>query len=173
MKERWWKFKITDPEKPWEQKLLVLFMAFAIAGAITVVYRIVFREVVYKKEIPIESMKPDWQAVGPSTAMMFEGESYTGDVYFDRLSLEKKENKITLWLKVVTHRPVVGKGTDNFTWDEQIARWVVDCGTKEVKVDYMTFSFQGKKQYGGKIDDLNFPIVKGTTSYSIYEMFCF
>jgi hypothetical protein len=169
MKEAWWKDKRTDSEKPWWEILVVFFVAFAIAGAIKVVYR----EIVYKKKVPIENTKPDWQAVGPPTAMMFEGESYTGDVYFDRLSLEKKENKITLWLKVVTHRPVVGKGTNNFTWDEQIARWVVDCGTKEVKVDYMTFSFQGKKQYGGKIDDLNFPIVKGTTSYSIYEMFCF
>lgn len=155
-------------EKPWWEKVIWLFVAFAIAGAVKEIYQ----EVVYKKKIPIESTRPEWLPVGPST-MMFEGQSYTGDVYFDRLSLEKKENKIILWVKITTHRPVVmRKGNNTYTWDEQIARWAVNCGSKEAKIDYISLYWQGKKQYGGKID-LDLPIVKGTNVHVIYESFCF
>lgn len=168
MKEAWWKYKAPKIEMPW-WKLVVIFLAILIVLA----YKVAYRDLVYKKQMPIDSMKFDWQLLHSSTAMMFGGESYAGDVYFDRLGLEKKENKVTLWIKAITHRPVIGKGTENFTWDEQVARWIVDCEAKEVKVNHMTFFLQGKKQYGGKIDDLRFPIAKGTTSYTIYEMFCF
>lgn len=169
MKIRWWLDERSENEKPWWNKIVWLFVAFAIAGAI----RVVYKEVTYKKEIPIERMKTEWQPVGPAT-MVFGGQSYPGDVFFDRLSLQKEEGKITLWVKIIAHSPVImSKGKDSFNWDEQISRWVVNCEAKEIRMDYMSFSLRGKKQYGGKIDDLNLPIVKETTSYSIYEMFCF
>lgn len=169
MKKRWWLDERTENEKPWWNKIVWVFIAFAIAGAIKVVYK----EVTYKKEIPIERMKNDWQPVG-SSMMVFGGQSYTGDVFFDRSSLQKEEGKITLWVKVIAHSPVITpKGNESFSWDEQIARWIVNCEGKEVRMDYISLSFKGKKQYDGKIDDLNLPIVKGTTIHSIYEMFCF
>jgi hypothetical protein len=155
--------------KPWWEKVLLLFVAFAIVGSVKMIYR----EWAYEKKIPIESTSHEWQVVGPST-MMFQGQSYPGDVYFDRLSLEKKENKITLWVKVTTHKPVVmRKPNDTYTWDEQITRLTVDCGFKDIKMDYISLYLQGKKQHGGKIDDLDLPIVKGTTGHVIYESFCF
>ena len=65
------------------------------------------------------------------------------------------------------------QGNQSFSWDEQIARWIVSGKAKEVRMNYISLSLKGKKQYDGKIDDLNLPIVKGTTTYSIYEIFCF
>ena len=169
MKKSWRMDERSGNEKPWWNKIVWLFVAFAIAGAI----RVAYKEVNYKKEIPIERRETEWQTVGTGT-MEFGGQSYPGDVFFDRLSLQKEEGKITLWVKIIAHSPVImSEGKDSFNWDEQISRWVVNCETKEIMTDYSSFFLRGKKQYGGKIDDLSLPIVKGTISYSIYEMFCF
>jgi len=156
-------------EKPWWRTLAWLFVAFVIAGAIKVVYQ----EITYKRKIPIENSTPEWQPIGSST-MVFEGEKYTGDVYIDRMSLEKKEGKVTLWVKITTHKPVVQRrGNETYRCNEQIARWIIDCGEKKVKMDYISLFWDGKKQYGGKMDDVDLPIMKGTTVYTIYESFCF
>lgn len=156
-------------EKPWWNKLLWLLVAFVIAGAI----RFIYREMEYKKEIPIDKMKTEWQLLGPST-MTFEGQNYDGDVFFDRLNLEKQADKVTMWIKIKTVKPViVQKNNETYTWDEQITRWTINCGAKQVKADYISLSFEGKKQFGYKVDDLNVPIVKGTTSCQVYESVCF
>ena len=153
----------------WWNKLLLLFVAFVIAGIV----RKIYNEMEYKKEIPIEKMKTEWQLLGSST-MSFEEQNYIGDVFFDRLNIEKQTDKVTMWIKIKTDRPViVQKKNETYSWDEQISRWMVNCGSKQVKADYISLSFQGKKQFGYKVDDLSVPIVKGTTSYMVYESFCF
>jgi hypothetical protein len=91
MKKRWWLDERPEREKPWWNKIVWLCVAFGIAGAIKVVYK----EVTYKKEIPIERMRTDWQPVG-SSMMVFGGQDYTGDMFFDRSSVQKEEGKITL-----------------------------------------------------------------------------
>jgi hypothetical protein len=156
-------------EKPWWRTLVWLFVAFVIAGAIKVIYQ----EISYKRKIPIENLTPEWQPLGSST-MVFEGEKYIGDVHFDRKSLEKKDKKVTLWVKITTKKPIVQrKGKETYKWNEQVARWIIDCDNKEVKMDYHVFYWDGKKQLSGKVDDLNLPIMKGTTVYTVYESLCF
>ena len=156
-------------ENPWWKALLCLFIAFVIFGATKYYYR----EVVHKEEIPIETTKPQWQPLGPST-MIFDGQRYSGDVYFDRMSIERKEGKVILWMKTKTHSPIIQhRGKKTYKYDEQIARWILDCAEKKVKMDYIGLYFEGKKLYGGKMDDVDLPIMKDTTSYAIYESFCF
>jgi len=168
MKEAWWKYRAPKIEMPW-WKLVVIFLVILIV----LVFRVAYRDLVYKKQMPIENTKVNWQSVGPIT-LVFGGQSYTGDFYFDKMSLEKKEGNITLWVKVTTHTPVVQhKGNETYSWNDQIVRWVINCETKEVKVDYLLLFLNGRKQYGGKLDEVNLPLVRGTTTYAIYEMFCF
>ena len=65
------------------RQALWLFVVFSIAAVIKIVYQ----EVAYKKKIPIESMNPEWQSVAPAN-MVFDAKPYTGDLYYDRMSLD-------------------------------------------------------------------------------------
>jgi hypothetical protein len=169
MKTSWWRDERDEKEKPWWEKWVWLFVAFAIAGAV----RFVYREVVYKKPIPIESTKPEGQAIC-SGMMIFEGQNYTGDVYFDKLSLKKEEGKILVWMKIKTHSPVtVREGSESYEWDEQIARWVIDCKAKTVEIDYFSLYWEGRKQYSGKFSDMKLRPEKGTIFHAVYESVCF
>jgi len=159
---------MTVLKEPWWKQLLWLFGAFVIAGMVNKIYN----EFQYKKDIPIEKVKTEWQYLG-SSVMMFEDQNYNGEVFFDRLNIEKNTGKVTMWVKIKTDRPVnVQKKDHNFSWDEQVSRLIVNCESKDVKMDYIGLYSQGKKQFGHKIDDLNLPIMKGTTSHMVYESFC-
>jgi hypothetical protein len=170
MKKSWWRDERDEKKKPWWEKLLVLCVALGIAGAI----RFAYREIAYKKSIPIESTHPEWQVIG-STMMMFRGQSYTGDVYFDKLSLKKEEGKIIVWMRVKTHSPVVMRERgESYRWDEQIARWIIDCKAKTIEIDYFSLYWEGRKQHSGKWTDVKFqPEKEGTVFYTVYESVCF
>jgi len=76
-------------------------------------------------------------------------------------------------VKIKTHEVVaVREGKDYYTWDEQVARWTIDCRFKEVAIDYYALYLGDKKQFSGKSDDLRMPIEKGMTVFSIYEAAC-
>ncbi len=158
----------TENEKPWWDKIVWLFVAFGIAAAI----RFGYKEIFLKKEIPIESMKTEWRTIGPTT-LTYDGKSYAGDMYFDKLSLKKEEGKITIWIKILAHNPVTLRaGNESLIWDEGVQKWIVDCKEKEIEMDYMSLYRQGRKQFSGKTD-VKFSVVKGTFSYDIYEAVCF
>lgn len=153
----------------WEN-VVWLLVAFGIAGAIKIVYE----EIAYKKNIPIESMKTEWQVVNPKTTMTFDGRIYTGEVYLDKLSIKKEGERITVWMKVKPNETVVQqRGKQTVRWNEGIYRWIIDCRVKEIKMDYFSLYWDGKKQLSGKMDDFQLPVMKDTLSYVMYELFCF
>ncbi len=156
-------------QNPWWRNLVWLFVAFVIAGAIKFIYQ----ETAYKRKIPIENSNPEWQFMGPTT-MVYEGKNYSGKVYFDRTSVEKKEHNISLWMKFTADEPIIQHlGGKAYRWNEQIAGWTVDCENKKIKMNYCAIYLEGKKQFSEKLDDVDFPIIKGTTSYTLFESFCF
>jgi hypothetical protein len=156
-------------QSTWIRVFVFIIVALAIGGA----FKYYNREVINKEKMPIENKKPEWQPIGTST-MVFDGKEYPGTTYFDRMSIEKNEGTVSLWVKIeAPTRISMHKGKNFISWDEQIAKWNIDCRDKMVKVDYLGFYLKGEKQFSGIFDDINLPIMKDTPAFNLYNSFCF